>query len=289
MIIYLDLFILKNLIFNILIIFLCGKFLNQKANIKRYFLAALFGTVYAFLVLLLKNQILISTFMKMLLTMIMILIAYSPGEIHKIFFTYFTFILTTSCIGGSLIMLNVQKIFIIQFTMFIFVGTIIYVFVRIYNQQKVYESYNCKITINIDEIALKLNAFIDTGNTLKDSISGESVIFVSIIELEKNLPEKLIKILKSEVLEIDEKYYGRIKMIEYQTINKNTNVLIGIKVDNVVIETEKCTIKNEKIILAPTENKFKNYDALIGMNILEEGYVYGDTISFKTKSEKVVE
>lgn len=289
MIIYLDLFILKNLIFNVLIIFLCGKFLNQKANIKRYFVAALFGTIYAYLAILNKNQILTSNFMKMIMGLIMILIAYLPYKIYNILFSYSIFILTTASIGGLLIMLDIQKTFIVQFTIFTFVVTIIYFFVKIYNQQKVYESYKCKITINIDEIELNMNAFIDTGNTLKDSVSGESVIFVSMPELEKNLPEKLIKILKSEVLEIEEKYYGRIKMIEYQTINKTRNILVGIKADNIIVETEKCTIKNEKIIVAPTENKFNNYEALIGMNILEEGYVYGNITTFETQSKKIME
>lgn len=186
-------------------------------------------------------------------------------------------------------MLNVKKSFVAQLGMFIFIGTITYFFMKRYNQQKIYESCRCKITIKIDETELNLNAFIDTGNTLKDSFSGESVIFVSMTELERSFPEKLVKILKSEVLEIDEKYNDRIKMIEYKTVNQSKNVLVGIKADSVVVETEKCTIKNEKIIVAPTENEFKNYEALIGINILEEGYLYGDTISFEIKSEKIVE
>lgn len=289
MIVYLDLFIIKNLIFNMLIIFLSGKFLKQKTNIKRYFLAALVGAAYAYLIILKRTEFLVSNFVKTLVMLVMILIAYLPQKIYSIIFACFIFTLLTACIGGFLIMINIQKIFIIQFSVSFFIGIIIYLCAKIYNQHQKYESYKCKITIRIDKKEMNLNAFIDTGNVLKDSLSGESVIFVTMKELEKNLPEKLIKILKSEVLEIDEKYYGKIKMIEYQTINKSMNVLVGIKADNVVVETEKCTIKNEKIIVAPTENKFKNCDALIGMNILEEGYVHGDTISFETKSEKIVE
>ncbi|MBR4110864.1 MAG: sigma-E processing peptidase SpoIIGA [Clostridia bacterium] len=289
MIIYLDLFIFRNLIFNMLVIFLCGKFLKQKTNIKRYFFSALFGTAYALISILIGKQFMMSNLIKIVVTLIMVLIAYLPDKVEEIFVTYFIFVLATSCIGGFFVMTDIPKTFITQFVMFILIGTVIYIFMKIYNQQKLYESYRCKIIVNIDEIELSMNAFIDTGNTLKDYISGESVIFVSMRELEKNLPENLIKILKSEVFEIEEKYYGRIKMIEYQTINQNRNILVGIKADNVIVKTEKCIIKNEKIIIAPTENKFKNYEALIGMNILEEGYVYGNTTSFETQSKKVME
>ncbi|MBO5180223.1 MAG: sigma-E processing peptidase SpoIIGA [Clostridia bacterium] len=289
MIIYLDLFLFKNLIFNILIIFLCGKILKRKLNMKRYFFAALFGTTYALIVILIRNSFLMSNVMKIIATIIMILIAYLPSKVDEIFVTCFIFILATSCIGGFLIMIDVEKTFINQFVLITVVGIMICIFMKVYRQQKIFDTYRCKIKINIDNLELKMNAFIDTGNTLKDSLSGESVVFVSMKELEKNLPENLIKILKSEVLEIEEKYYGRIRMIEYQTINKARNILVGIKADNIIVENEKCTIENEKIIIAPTENKFKNYEALIGMNILEEGYVYGNSTSFETQSKKVME
>lgn len=219
----------------------------------------------------------------------MVGIAYLPTRIYETFTTYFMLIVVTSFMSGFIMFVSVEKSFINQLIVCSFSLILLYIFSEIYNQQRTYKTYMCKIKIKIDEVDLEANAFIDTGNILKDSMSGESVIFVSMNLLKENLPENLIKILKAEVLEIDEEYDGKIKMIEYKTINNDENILIGIKADSVIIEKEKYIIVNEKIIIAPTEKKFKKFEALIGLNVLEEGYVYGDTTSFETQSKKIME
>ena len=78
-------------------------------------------------------------------------------------------------------------------------------------------------------------------------------------------------------------------MIEYQTISSKSNLIIGIKADSVIVENGDCMIKNEKIIVAPTESKFNDCEAILGMNILEEGYVYGNNNSFENKGKKIME
>lgn len=289
MTVYLDLFVLKNLAFNILIIFLCGKILKQKMNIKRYLLSALFGSSYAVVVILTKNIFLMSNVTKLFVAAIMVFIAYPINNVKTIFSSYSIFIFATSCIGGLLISMNIERVFIKQLFGFCSSTTLLYVFWKIYKKTLMCEKYKCKVKIIIDDIAMDIDAYIDTGNTLKDVVSGESVIFVSQEVLERKLPENLIKILKAEVFEFEEKYYGKIKMIEYQTVSSKSNILIGIKADSVIVENNDCIIKNENIIVAPAENKFNNCEALIGLNILEEGYVYGNSTSFKNESKKIME
>lgn len=274
MIVYIDVFVLKNLFFNMLIILLCGKILKQKIDMKRYLLASMFGTIYAVIVIISKNILLMSNFIKLLVAITMIFIAYPTIKITEIFDKYLVFIFITCYIAGSLMIMQSNRQFVNQFLVSCIAAIMLYIFVKIYNNKKMYDKYFCKIQINVDEFILKLNAFIDTGNTLRDKVSGECVLFVSTEELEKRFPENLIKILKSEVLEVNEKYYGRIKMISYQTINNDENILIGIKADNVIVENNDCIIRNDNIIIAPMERKLKNCEALIGMNILEEGYIW---------------
>lgn len=289
MTIYLDIFILKNFIFNIVIIFLCGRILKHRVNLKRYIFSAFIGAIYVLIVLMFNSKFILSNFGKFIIGIIMVLIAYPISDYKEIFKICMLFIFVSSCIGGFASVINSDNVFLKQLLAFLFSTIIFYVFWKIKNNRIICDQYMCNVKINIDNTEINLRAYIDTGNTLKDSVSDDSVMFVAEEVLKQKLSPQLIKILNGEILELDEKYYGKIKMIEYQTIGSSDNLLIGIKVDNVIVENEDCTIKNEKVIIAPTERKFNNCEAIIGINILEEGYVYGNNTSFENKGKKIME
>lgn len=288
MTIYLDVFILKNFIFNFLIIFICGKLLRVKVNLKKYILSSIIGTLYA-LVALMTNNFIVSYFFKFFIGMLMVIVAYPIISLKQALNNGTLFILSVSFIGGNIVAMNIENKFVSQLIGFLTSSFFLFVCYKAYQNRNIFENLKCNIKIELEGNVFEVDTFIDTGNTLRDEITGESVIFVYEDKLKSELSEEIIKILKGEVFNFDEKYFGKIKMLSYKSINNKSNVIIGIKVESVFVEKQDYNIKNDNVILAISKTKFNGCEALIGLNILEEGYIYGNSTSFKNESKKIME
>lgn len=288
MILYLDLFIIKNFIFNFLIITICGEILKIRLNFKKYILASSIGTIFA-LIALITNNIHISYILKCILGVIITIIAYPINTLKNILNESSIFLLTACFIGGNLVVMNTRGNFILQIISMISSAILLMVFQNAWQSKKKLEELKCNIEIKVENKNLKTDAFIDTGNMLKDSISGESVIFVNEEKLKSELPEETIRILKSQILQLDEKYFGKIKMLTYKSVDGEIKIMTGIKAESVTINYKNITVKNTNVIIAMSDTTFNNCEALIGQNIIEEGYVYGNNVAYKIKSKKVME
>lgn len=288
MTIYLDLFILKNFIFNFLIIAICGKILNLKMNLKKYLLASNVGTIFALIALITKN-IYISYILKCILGITITITAYPIKTIKNILNETSIFLLTTCFIGGSLVIMNTKINFISQTIGIICSAIMLTIFQNAWQSKRILEELKCEIEIEVENKTFKTNAFIDTGNMLKDSISGESVIFINEERLKNELPEETIQILKSQILQLDEKYFGKIKMLTYKSIDGETKIMTGIKAESVTISYQNIIVKNKNAIIAMSNATFNDCEALIGQNIIEEGQTYGNNVTYKNESKKIME
>lgn len=286
--IYLDLYIIKNFIFNFLLIIICGKFLNLKMNLKKYILSTIVGTIFAVFALIMNNLI-VSYLFKIVIGVIMVIIAYPIMSLKNVLNLSAIFLLLTSFIGGNIIAMKMETKFLTQIIGFAFSTIIFCLLCKAYKSRYIFENLKCKIKITCNNQIIEATAFIDTGNNLKDIISGETVIFVCENKLEKELPKEIIKIMRAEVLELDEKYFGEIKMLTYKSIDNESRITIGIKAENVIVEYDNNKIKNENVIVAMSKTKFNGCEALIGQNTLEEGYIYGNIDAFKNASKKIME
>ena len=135
--------------------------------------------------------------------------------------------------------------------------------------------YKAKIEIGNQE--LEINVLLDTGNMLKDPISGDAVIMVEKNMLYKIVPKELLdnmnKFLGGEFENADNlEYKKRIRFIPFTSVGKQNGMLLGIKADLVKIITDVDEIINEKAIIGVYEKTFSKsgkYSGLIGLDILE--------------------
>ena len=112
----------------------------------------------------------------------------------------------------------------------------------------------CNINIKIKGKEKKIKLMVDTGNLLKDPISGMPVIVIEHTELYDILPKELLnnleKILGGDLKGIPEdiknEYLSKLRVIPYSSLGKQNGMLLGIKADEVKVEDE--TIKNNVII-----------------------------------------
>lgn len=99
MIIYADIVFIENVVMNYLILYVCKKFLNKDTNNLRIMLSSILGAIYVILSLyidLLNNLII-----KVILSMIMILIAFKISNVKNLIFNLANFYLVSFIFGGA--------------------------------------------------------------------------------------------------------------------------------------------------------------------------------------------
>lgn len=137
----------------------------------------------------------------------------------------------------------------------------------------------CNIKIIIEKKQVETTAIVDTGNMLKDPITGVPVIVVESSLLEKIIPKEILQnteqIIGGDFKNVPEiirnKYIAKLKLIPYSSLGRQNGMLIGIKSDEIIIETEENAIRKDNIIIGiynKSLTKRGEYRALIGIDIL---------------------
>ena len=263
MIIYLDMFFLKNAIFNGLLLYLTSFLTRKKVSIIKILIAAILGSTYAMLALF--NQFIYqSAILKILVGIFMLMISFGIKNIKEILSSFFIVAYILAGVIASL--LNVSS----QIMMCIFAISMLIIFYLYKRAQKNNDYY--ELYVELQESDFELIAKLDTGCNLSDSIIGDPVIVVSEEKIKNKIENELIKILNNERLQIPDKYKNKIKLISFKTIT-GEGIKIGIKLDKVIIYEENKKIETKAVMIL-TERNFRKYDALIGRNLLEGGYEY---------------
>lgn len=270
--------------------------MKLKMKQLRLVLSAMLGGIYAVIAYIEILPIYSSFAMKILLSVLMVHIAYNSKNIKNLLKQLVVFYLTSFAFGGAafalLYFVKPQNILIRNG---VYVGTypikiallggivgfiITYIAFKVVKTKLHKKDIIYNIEIHIKEKTLKLKAMLDTGNMLKDPISRMPVIVVAKEELYSILPEKLLdnidKLIGGEaenlLEQVEEKeIFTRFRMIPFSSVGKQNGIMLGFKSDQVVIEKEDEThMKNNVIIGIFNQNLGKNYSALIGMDLLEE-------------------
>ena len=307
MTIYLDIVFIENLLMNYIILF--GTGFVQKIKMKSYklLISGTIGAIYAIITYLNIIPIYSNILMKILLSVIMIYVAFNPQNVRNMCKSLILFYLVSFATGGcawallylikpqSITYKNGVLIGTYPMKVTIIAGAIGFLIIQysFKNNKRLMKQKEliCELEIKMCKKIIKTKAFVDSGNTLKDPLTKESVIII-----EKSVIEKVLNIekLKNEIgKDFDnyernnkEKSYknkddiikggdSKIKMrlIPFKSIGKQNGMLLGIKPEYIKLTTfdeKERIIKN--VILGIYDKKIsKNYSALIGMELLEEG------------------
>ena len=137
----------------------------------------------------------------------------------------------------------------------------------------------CNIKIKINGIELETIAMIDSGNILKEPITGTPVIVVESTLLEEALPREILNNLEKIIggdfegvkEDIKKEYLTRLKLIPYSSLGKQNGMLVGIKTEYIEIENEEQIKKIENVIIGiynKSLTKKGEYRALVGIELL---------------------
>lgn len=290
--VYLDIIFLENLCINCIILLATAIICKNAINIVRILLSSLIGSLYAVILYLSILEAFSGTALKILLSVCMVYIAYNPRNIKNLLKQLILFYLTSFTFGGVafalLYFVKPQNILIkngvlvgtyplkIALTGVIVGFIIITIAFKSIKKKLSKKDMFCNITIEFENKFKTLKAMIDTGNLLKEPLSGNPVIVVEKQELQDLVPIKILeeteKIIAGQYDMNLSEYASRFRVIPFTSLGKENGLLLGLKIDNLHFEydEQENTVKN--VIVGIYNNrlsKSNSYNALIGLDILE--------------------
>ena len=295
MTIYIDIVLIENLIMNYIILFTTAVVLKIKVNHIRLILASLLGAGYSIIAYMGIIQVYSSIILKIILSVLIIYIAFNPQNIKKMCKDLLLFYLVSFVFGGAAFaLIYIIKPQNILMKNGLFLGTytlktvmlgavvafciIIGAFAIIKNKISKKDMF-CEIEILINQKKIKTKAMIDTGNMLKEPITNVPVIVVEHILLYSCMPKEILNNLK-EIMggdfknipcDIQKKYISKLKLIPFSSLGKQNGMLIGIRPEYVKVITDEQEKINKNVIIGIYEKsltKKGEYQALIGIELL---------------------
>lgn len=295
MTIYIDVVLIENLIMNYIIIYATAIVLKNKKSHLRFFLASLLGAIYTIISYTSALEVYTSIILKILLSIIIVYIAYNPQTMKKMWKDIVIFYLVSFVFGGvafSLIYIVKPQEVLMKNGLFlgtyplktIALGTIvafilIILTVKIIKTKISKKDMFCDIEIKINEEVIRTKAMVDTGNLLKEPITNTPVIVVEHTLLYNCMPKEILNntenILGGDIekipKEIREKYMPKLKIIPFSSLGKQNGMLIGIKPAYIEIKNEENSIRRENVIVGIYNKSLTNrgeYRALIGIELI---------------------
>lgn len=297
MTIYLDIILCENLLMNYIILFATYVIIRPKTKHPqiRIILSSLIGSVYAVIVYLNILSIYSNLFAKIILSVVMVYVAFNPKNAKVLLKQILIFYLISFIFGGCTFALiyfikpeNVRMkngvfVGVYPLKVGLVAGVIAFVITQIafkINKNRLNNKntfFNIQLYYKNQSITVK--ALLDSGNMLKDPISQTPVIIVERESLSKIIPEKVLNYIENIIggdetenkYDIQE-YLSKIRMVPFMSLGKENGMLIGIRLDKIKIKTEDIDIQKENIIVGIYEKKLtkdNKYNALIGLNLLE--------------------
>ena len=291
MTVYLDIVLLENLCMNYIILFATGIINKVKINQMRIILSSLIGGIYAVISFMSILEVYSNVILKIILSIVMVYLAFNSNNLKILIKQLLIFYLTSFVFGGCafflLYFIRPQDILIKNG---LYIGSYpikvailggIVGFVVIITAFKIIKSriskndvfYNVDIFLN--DKTTQVRALMDTGNLLKEPITGIPVMIVEKESLQELLPSNILDNLEKIITgtsqnfmeeEFITQYASRFRVIPFSSLGTQNGLLLGIKVDYIKIYNQQKESVTGNIIIGIYNqelSKNKNYTALI--------------------------
>ena len=280
---------------NTIILYATAIILKTNPKFIRILISSGIGSLYAIILYITNMKIYTSVISKVILSIIMVYIAFNPQSVKKMWKQVLIFYLTSFVFGGvSLYLIYVMKpqeilmrngMFVGDYVLkVIMFGAIVAFFVIKVSLKIIKTKINpkdiyCKIKLKLNGKQIETNAMIDTGNLVKEPITNTPVVIVESSLLYEVLPKEILNNLENILSgdlsnvpeEIQNEYISKLKCIPFSSLGKQNGMLVGIKADEMEIEKEEEKRKTNNVIIGIYDKsltKRGEYRALIGMEIV---------------------
>ena len=279
---------------NAIILYATAVILKIKPKTIRVILSSIIGSIYAIITYITEIEIYTSVILKTILAVIMIYVAFNPQSIKKMWKQVAIFYLTSFVFGGVTLyliyyikpqeVLMKNGVFAGEHILKVIMLGAIVAFITIKISFKIIKTkinpkdMYCKIKIKLNEKIIETKAMIDTGNLAKEPITNTPVVIVESTLLEEVIPYKILNnlenILSGDLSQISEemkeKYISKLRCIPFASLGKQNGMLLGIKAEEIEVETEDEKKITNNVILGIYDKsltKRGEYRALIGIGL----------------------
>ena len=295
MTIYIDVVFLENLVMNSIILIASGIILKKKLKWIRIILASSLGAIYTIIGYISVLQIYSNLVLKVILSILIIYIAFNPQTVKQLWKDILIFYLTSFVFGGvAFALIYVVKPQEILMKNGLFLGTyplktvllaaivafivIIAAFAIVKTKFSKKDMF-CDVEVELNNKKIRTRAMIDTGNLLKEPITNTPVIVLEHTLLYECVPKEILdnleSILGGELVKISEEirneYISRLKLIPFASLGKQNGMLVGIKADSLKIIQDEQEKESKNVIVGiynKSLTKRGEYRALIGIDLL---------------------
>lgn len=269
MTIYIESFLIQNLIINLCLLRLVEITTKSKSSFFKITLASLLGASFSVIsAIFLKNAIFMNI-LKIFCACLMLIIAFKTKWKGFLFNLILLFVYTYA-FGGAVIGLS-SSTYLTEFgvimsskinlgiiTLIIIILTYIFQLVSSHIKSKInLTKLIYTLTLHLNKQKLKINAFLDTGNRL--TYMGKPVIIIDL--------DSYLHLTKQNLIEF---YTSKTDEISLGTV-AGLNKMKIIKIDSIEVNLgKKKKILTEQYVAVNTTNSFKgaNYDALLAPNLI---------------------
>lgn len=299
MTIYLDIVFLENMIMNYIIIYATVIVLKNKVSQIRILFGSFIGAIYTVVMYLNILPIYSNFLMKFILSIIIVYVSIKPHTMKKLFKDLIVFYFVSFVFGGCSfaliycvaphLALVKNGVFVGEYPLKIAIlgGVVSFIVIKtslvLIKNKLNKKDIIYKLNIGINNKKIEIKALLDTGNLLKEPLTGNSVIIVESRCLKEILPIEIIENI-SEIIngnmdvisncENCREWICKLRIIPYESIGIKRGVMLGIRTDYVEVITDEVQKSNENIVIGIYENifsKYESYSAIFGLDILEGG------------------
>lgn len=289
MTVYLDIVFLENICMNYIIIYATVLLLKLNNKPIRILLGSVIGAIYAVLSVTKVFEIYNTIFLKILISVIIVYISADTKSFKSLLKAVLVFYVVSFTFGGvalallyfikpeNILMKNGVYIGTYPIKIVLFGGVVGFILISIvysiiknrYNRKKKI----CEVEISIEGNKRLVKALIDSGNFLKEPITGVPVIVVETTYLFQLVPDEILKnidniiIGNTDVLNVNDiedeekraeisKFLNKFRVIPFNSLGKENGLLLGIKADFLkVIENGEYEHKKIENIIIGMYNK----------------------------------
>lgn len=261
--VYIDLIIFINFAFDFILLLSVSFILKRHASLKRITLGAILGGL-TLLVLFVPFTTLTLFLMKVVLSILIVIVTFGFKDLKYVLLNLFYFYITSIVLGGFMYYLNVEfsyknigmifyhkGVSINYLFILVFAPIILYFYTKEMNKFKIRNSLSYKVDVYLkDKKVVRLNGFMDTGNTLVEPYNHKKVIVVNSKEMESCLTP------------------GNFMLVPYDSVN-SSGFLKCIRVDKLYIDG--IGVRTD-VVVGLTNAKLKNngVNCILNYLLMEE-------------------
>lgn len=290
----------ENFIINYIILESTKIITRTKVSRRRIIVTSILSALYPFVIFFDGTIFLTNFYMKIILSMIIVKLAYNSKNFYLFIKQLSTFYLMSFILGGATLGFyyfvnnSVNTIFKENHLntgfpiKYLILGIVFGVIVinnilNYYNEKNLKEEFILDIIIYLNDKNIKLKALIDTGNSLTEPLSKLPVFVVEYNKIKDLLPEDINKIFKGGkegdfiFLENAIRNFNngiKFRLIPFKSVGNSNGVLIGFLPNFIIISNKDEEKRYDDLIIGIFNGKLSKddqYNGLLNGEILSRG------------------